>query len=188
MIIPPGYAHIQHFFGGSAAPNGAAVTYGIGGFGFADPESAAVQMHLTFGLTIMPHLALDLQLQETRAKFGPNSTGPFGLHTENISGGVSGGTFPPQVAFLVEKRTAAGGRSGRGRLYLPGIIETLADNGGNIALAVLTGWEGILDDWLADIEAVSTGMFLLHTASSDPTKVTKLSLDPKVATQRRRLR
>lgn len=188
MIIPAGYSHIQHFFDGVGLPNGAAVTYGISGFGTEGPEEAASEMHTVFADRWLPVLSNNIRLVETRAKAGPNETGPFATWTEPLPGEGTGPVVPPNTCLLVEKRTELGGRSGRGRCYIPGLLEASVDDGGNINPGDLAGWNVLAQDWLDDIEAITLGMFLFHSASSDPTRVTNLAVDPVVATQRRRLR
>jgi hypothetical protein len=188
VIIPLGYAHVQHFFGGTGLPNGAAVTYGIAGFGASSAYDAALQLHLDFGTNWLPQLSNTARLEKTRVKYGPNATGPFAEYAENIVGGTSGTQMPPNVALLVEKKTAVGGKSGAGRLYIPGIPEAVAGADGAIAPANMTAFQTVANAWLADIETTFTGMVLLHSASSDPTAVTNLVIDPLAATQRRRLR
>lgn len=188
MIIPVGYAHIQHFFSGAGLPNGAAVTYGVGGFGSGSAVELAEAMHNVFAVNWLPRIMDTARLEATRAKFGPNAFGPFATWTEPLTGGGLGPQAAPNIALLVEKVTASGGRSGRGRCYIPAINEEGVRADGSLLGSDLAAFQTIVDEWLVDIEANTSGMFLFHAASSDPTKVTKLNVDPKVATQRRRLR
>lgn len=188
MIIPPGYAHVQHFFGGPGLPNGAAVTYGVSGFLSGGLSGAAVALHLAFADAWENGICNSVHLEETRVKQGPNATGPFYAHQEVIPMAVTGSQLPPNVALLVEKRTELGGRSGRGRFYIPGLPESDVDAAGVIVPANVVGFQAAADAFLAAVEGIATGMFLLHSASSDPTRVTDLTIDPVAATQRRRLR
>lgn len=188
MIIPPGFAHVQHFFAGFGLPNGAAVTYGIAGFGVSTPEAAAELLHDAYRTTILTLCSNAIELRETRVKYGPNATGPFGSHIETFAGALAVPMVAPNTAVLVEKRTESGGRSGRGRFYVPGAGETAVLDSGSINPASLPLWQTEANDFLALIETSFVGMVLLHNASSDPTTVTNLTIDPVAATQRRRLR
>lgn len=137
--------------------------------------------------------------------------------TEDGGGNTSLG-MPPNVAYLVEKRTSLGGRRGVGRMYVPGVPETNVDDAGNIVGTSLSGINTQLTEMLAGLLGAATGSYtglavtpvLLHSNSStttrttapgsvtitrtegaaggSPTPITQLQLDPKVATQRRRLR
>lgn len=188
MIIPVGYYHIQHFFGGTSLPNGAAITYGLGGFGAGTPAEAAEACHDAFASTFLLDMSSTTQIVETRAKAGPNDVGPFGSYTEILVGGQTDSPVPPNTALLVEKRTAVGGRSGRGRFYLPGVPEGSVPGSGILTVTIQGFWQARADAFLTALETFSTGMYVLHNTSSDPTSVTDLQVDPVVATQRRRLR
>lgn len=188
MIIPVGYAHIQHFFSGANLPQGAAITYGVGGFGENDPATLAALLHDALGDTWAGNWSTGITLSETRAKFGPNASGPFGSHVEARAGTNVSSALPPNVALLIEKRTNAGGRDGRGRLYMPGIVEPNVDAAGFIVPGAITTYQTAATAWRTRINEVTTGMFVFHRSASDPTPVTALQIDPVAATQRRRLR
>lgn len=188
MIIPVGFAQVTHFFSGASAPNGAAVTYGISGFGTGTALEQAEALHDAFELRFKDFLVSTLALDSTRLKYGPNATGPFYEFTDRRFMAASGAGVPPNTAALVEKRTALGGRSGRGRMFIPGLQESNVETGGEISLGLYSLFNASLAAWLADIETLATNMVLFHNASSDPTIVDSLDLDPLTATQRRRLR
>lgn len=125
-----------------------------------------------------------------------------------VHAGTGGATYanplPQNCALLVHKRTATGGRRGRGRIYMPWVNEQNVDANGVIATTQLatyqTAWSGIL----TDLNALDTGtagdfgdtfahMFVLHSpkggvSGGPPSQVTALQCDSTIATQRRRLR
>lgn len=110
-----------------------------------------------------------------------------------VVGSSSGAALPPNVAALIHKSTDRGGRSGKGRAFLPGLSEGAVDSAGNISAAFITQINGDLD---SAFTALASSVYvdelkLWHQESiSNPTgdSITGLSIDPKVATQRRRLR
>lgn len=110
----------------------------------------------------------------------------------NTGGGASGYDLdPPNVSILVKKSTAAAGRQGRGRIYWPVAGSAFSNNIGVLDGTTLAGLQAAFDDFLAGLDANGATMFLLHGAGlpiTDPSEVTSLTVDPKVATQRRRLR
>lgn len=188
LIIPLGYAQISHFFTGTALPNGAAVTYGVQNLVAGGAEALAEVCHVQFAEKWMPLLNNSVTLVTTRAKLGPNATGPFAEFTDPEVGSGGGEPEPPNVAFLIEKRTAVGGRSGQGRFYLPGAETAQIVAGGGIAAATLTSANAIAAAWFTAMDVEGAPLVLLHSASSDPTPLTSVTVDPKSATQRRRLR
>lgn len=116
-------------------------------------------------------------------------------HLEPVVGEATGQTLPPNVAVLVQKRTAEGGRRNRGRMYLPpyGFSEGVIDQAGAIDSTELAGLQAKLDAFLVALEANDAPMVILHWSEvpdSDlvPTTVTSLQAVSTVATQRRRLR
>lgn len=188
MRIPDGYAHVAHFFEGTSVPNGAAVTYGIAVGGSWTPAVAAETLHGYFATHLMPNLVNAIAVRSTRVKFGPNATGPFGDYTDVVAGSVVGPQCPPNTAYLIEKHTQLGGRQGAGRFYLPGCAEADVADGGTVNGTRVDAIVADLEAWLNQMETNLHAMVLLHNSSLTPTPVTSLSVDPIVATRRRRLR
>lgn len=98
-------------------------------------------------------------------------------------------TTPQNVSLLVRKGTDHGGRAGRGRMFLP----PFALDEGNVSV------NGMLDDgFVVDTQAILAGFLvaadwvLLHDTATPgspaPYPITNLTLDTRIATQRRRLR
>jgi hypothetical protein len=188
MIIPVGYAHVQHFFTGLAAPNGAAVTYGIQLAGATGGATRAIELHDAFGDAFMPEVTSQLTLSETHVKYGPNSVGPTYVFAGPVNGSNGGPPAPPNTAFLLEKKAALGGRKNRGRMFLPGVDGDEFSPGGVISSGRFGTLTAAAANFLDALETLESPMVILHSASSDPSTVTELLLDPVLATQRRRLR
>lgn len=107
-------------------------------------------------------------------------------------GGRSIGTFPPNVACLIHKRTARGGRRGRGRMFIPWILSTTeVGEDGVIQAARITALNAALLIFKNQLTAQSDPMVILHSPGSTspgaPDVVTSLYASNLVATQRRRL-
>jgi len=99
---------------------------------------------------------------------------------------------PPQVAYILQKRTALSGRRNRGRMYLPASNEANITSTGRLAageVTILNGCAGAMYTALANPAGNNTaGPVLLHSeAPSTPTLVTEFEASDVVATQRRRL-
>lgn len=188
MIIPTGYAQVNFRYSGLAAPLGAENVIGVDNnldLGPADIAAAAITAWTD---NIAALCVNDLTLSSVLVKLGPNETG---LSAEVGSGqtGASGSAgMTPQNALLVHKVSTRGGRKGRGRLYLPGITEGTADESGNIASGTVAIYQAGFDGFLADMDSATLPIVLLHGDSTSPSLVTALTVDARIATQRRRNR
>lgn len=108
-----------------------------------------------------------------------------------VSGLRVGDALPNNCAALVRKLSAVGGRRNRGRAYMPGVLDVDAGNNGVLTTGALAQFQ---NDWdlvesnlvaLIDVE----GLVILHdSAPFTPTAITALTVQNKIATQRRRLR
>ena len=194
MIIPVGFAQVNMLFTGGALPRGAQVTFGVD---LEDPgdDPTAVANHVILSATsadFMDSLVDDIVLSSVLVKFGPVATGPSVEVPCDIDGGASSSGVSPNVSLLVKKVTSAGGRSGRGRFYLPGAPESMVTDAGNIDSSAGSTLQGQLDSFLGTLATAGVPMVLLHADLSapidTPLPVTDLLLDGRAATQRRRLR
>lgn len=188
MIIPVGSAHVIHVFEGDTLPNGAATTYGIRLLGGVFGVDYAAALHDAFADAFMPLLCDGTVLRRTLVKEGPSATGPTFEYAEDRPGAVTGSPATPQVAFLLRKRTAMGGRMNRGRMFLPGVPEFSVNGAGVVIPSEIAALQTASNALLAAIDTLQGEMVILHSASSDPTSVISLQADSRVATQRRRLR
>lgn len=133
------------------------------------------------------------------------------------AGAQAGAGYPPNVAIVVEKITSRAGRRGRGRMFIPGVPESNADDNGLLGTNA-TAWNNQGTSFLNTLAAAAGGSavgspvvpLLFHgptsvttvttgpgirtvtttegAAGPDPDVITGLVVDPKLATQRRRLR
>jgi hypothetical protein len=105
-------------------------------------------------------------------------------------------SFPmwPNTAILVRKGTDLGGRRNRGRMYVPGAaIRSAISVAGVIDSLFLADFNTNLATFLSTVNAGTgfnaTELGVLHSEPpSAPAEITSLVAQPKVATQRRRLR
>jgi len=123
------------------------------------------------------------------------STGPqIGTGTTFESGSNPGVLpVPSNCAILVQKRTARGGRKGRGRAYFPPIYptENSVNPNGDLFSTTLTAWQDAMNEFHTTLAASGRPMVLLHSEEAGaiaPDPVTSLVVAPKIATQRTRLR
>lgn len=209
MIIPEGFAEITYRFEGQRLPNGAAVVFGVQNAGNLSATAVATAARTAATTGLMTNLNSGVGLVEVLAKLGPNEDGPSASATGTIAGGVAiADALAPNSAFLVTKNTARGGRRGKGRLFLPGVSETVVDGNGDIAPATATNLQAELTEWLGNLNTAGIPMVLLHGPPTSwvlvdgqprrrpiggnwddvPNTVQSLALQTRIATQRRRLR
>jgi hypothetical protein len=203
QIVPAGYARVVHSLElvGDAEPM--AITYGVGPIDLADdPQAVVTGLHNAFGTHLAPRVSNQYVLAQTELLYQFASlpsdpvvylaSTPIACTQENMA-------LPQNSATLVHKRTSLGGARGRGRLYVPGVPEGEVSPTGILVAAWRTTLGASFTSFLAAIEAAipgpNTGMVLLHQSVGTPppgfpppTIVTALTVDPRIATQRRRLR
>lgn len=109
-----------------------------------------------------------------------------------VVGTVSSQTaVPVNAAVLVQKRTARGGRMGRGRLFWPPgqLLETTVSPSGLISPAQLTDQQTKFTALLSQLNGNDVSMRLLHDdAIAAPDPVTSLVVQAVMASQRTRMR
>lgn len=191
-VIPVGYAQANLVFGGIAAPTGAEVTLGldIGGF-TGSPTDAAEEVRDSWVSNVMPDLGNNLILSVVRVKFGPITTGPSGEASSGAAGGDGTNGASPAVSYLARKHTDFGGRAGSGRFYIPGVTENAINVDGSLTSAKRTDLTDGITSFAAALVVANLDPVLLHGVGSPlvaPTPITSFTVDPFVATQRRRQR
>jgi len=191
MNIPEGYAQINHFFGGTAFPRGAQVTYGVAPVDGASAIHVATEAQAAFEAEWKSQMPSNVTLLKTRCKLGPNDTGAFAETGTSFAGTYSTAPDSPQVAVLMRKATAEGGRHNTGRMFLPVAAEVDTISGGLLDPTAQAGMQTRANNWLADIEG-GTYIETLELLHADPlltpTHIVALTIEAQLATQRRRLR
>jgi hypothetical protein len=178
-------------FTGEAVPNGAAVVLALDNPGMAVALADVADELTTNLIQVMDNFVTTLTLSSVLVKQGPDETGPSGVFSYSLTGNYGAGACPPNTSVLISKVTNQGGRSGRGRMYWPGIREDQIDNGGMLNSGLLAGVQAGFDGFLADMATSGLQLVLEHGPDSPfgiPGVVSALPVSSKVATQRRRLR
>lgn len=203
LNLPTGYYLAQLFFTGNAAPTGAAITFaGRDVGGSTSAAGIAGIIATTWGTNLDNETNSLLTLGTVRVKKGPMEDGPFGVVNTANTGNKAASAASPNVAYLVRKNTALGGKKGSGRLYMPGVAEADVNENGDLVAARLTALQSAWQNFHAALQTATVPMYLAHSHGTyvntkgqtitvpaiTPSEVTSLSLDNRVATQRRRLR
>jgi hypothetical protein len=192
--IPNGYAQIQMHFNLSGDPEPILVTFGIettAGL-LADRITAMNTIKSAYMSAMLNRHTGSYTLTKVVGKFGP---GPNHVIVESDTApavfGNAGVAASQNNAVLVRKLTGQAGRHNKGRMYLPPMVRTDIGPDGALMPATAADWRTQLEGFRVAITAAQgTGnMVILHNdPAMTPTIVTSLVVDPRIATQRRRLR
>jgi hypothetical protein len=194
MPTAPGYADITVRLRHAMLSRSCALTFGVQP-SETDPMdvAASVLAAITGASSLEGLMDNDVTIVGVRASLGTDGS-------EDIVGEISttllcDGVFaapPANCAVLIHKRSARGGRRGRGRLFVPwALSEGDVDEVGKITPARVTAMQTIANNLLSNLSTQLVPMVILHNAGittpGAPNTVTSLVVDPLISTQRRRL-
>lgn len=198
LVIPPGYGLAAYEFTSATGTAPFVTTIGVdlsdAGGDFVAAANAAFS---AYAGQIMPITDNDLTLSRVVLSIGQDGPGGSVDSTRTPVQGGSTGTFAPvAMAPVVRKVTAQIGRSGRGRMFLPGLIqEAGVDPTGGLTNTFRNQLQGKVDDFLEvlqvpGIDEPSLPPVLLHSAGLDiaPTPIQSLLVTPLVGWIRGRIR
>lgn len=192
--IPEGFAQINYVFGLTGDNEEMMVTDGLGLNATESTDDLAI-VNAAFAafqtrFKAFFYSAYTIKRADARLNRGAGIISVSSSATP-VAGTGSSQPLPQNCAYLIHKQTAAGGRSGKGRWYMPSAAEGVVDSVGNIDSATITAMNTACAGYISDMGAIIgvDSTFLLHSLVGDiPNAVVSMVLDGKIATQRRRLR
>jgi len=193
MIITPGYAAISMPFAHSGLARRAFITFGVKNNTTSESPASianAVFAAATAATSLMSRIDADVVMGPVQAAVAQDFTAPLtGEGASTQAGGLVGSSVPSNVAVLIKKTSATGGRIGRGRNFLPWAVdEATVDQVGIIAVSQVALIQTAVTNFLNNLSAGNVPMVILHSTDQGlPPLVTALTPDRLVATQRRRL-
>jgi hypothetical protein len=154
-----------------------------------DDRDAFMSAFGSLWVALRPYISSDVHVSEIRFYNMPTVSGPVGdpafTHVETLPGtGSAAAELPPQVAASVTWITAI--RRRWGRIYLPGLVNTVLDHGrfsttfvGVVATAI--------DAFGTALRGDGQGLVVWHRSSWTPTDTTEYRVDdvPDVIRRRR---
>lgn len=194
VIIPPGFGQVRLVWETAGLTRPMVVTHGIAAVGL---EATDVADDIYTDVTGAGGIAEAAFMSSQYTFKGVTVTvmknlGPFiGEHLADVVGTGSIDSMPPNCAVLIRKSTGLGGRRGRGRMFVPPYnpAESVVGPSGTIATTPLGLLQTRWGQYLSFLSGASMPMQLLHSQPGfEPVEVTALSVQSRVATQRRRLR
>lgn len=195
LVIPVGYAQCSMVFYRDGDLEEMDCTFGVA---TSDLENTASDVALAvghvFSSTGLPN---GVHLVRVKCLVAQEGDVPQSQEATAIANGSGTAKLLPQnCAMLWKKITGHGGRRGRGRMYLPFVREDDCDDVGNLSSTTITAQQTTADLFLAELadtaHGAATPMVLLHHQGESlvplPYPVTGLVVDPRIGSQRQRLR
>jgi hypothetical protein len=188
--VPAGYARFNYIITLNTDPDPMMVTLAadIAVVTFSDVEGICNDA-MEASRPVFEDITTAYALERVDGYFG--GSGLVGVSTDPaIVGTDAGNSLTQNTAYLIHKNTGQGGRRNRGRMFIPGVHQDNANSDGTLAPGVVPAWNIRLDDWLTNLQAYAwcIEVVLLHGDGGEPTIIQSLTMDQRVATQRRRLR
>lgn len=204
LVIPPGFGLAAIELAGSAGTPTHVTTIGIdlseAGGDFVLAANGVMQAYIRGFRTVTANA-----LTISRVTLSVGSDGPGGSVESNLSpvvGGQAGNFESVAMAPIARKITNRLGRSGRGRMFLPGVLTTTdVDINGTVAPAKRTTLNSACSVFMANLELgdpdatppeIDTPPLppvLLHSiAPTTPTPISELIVQPTVGWIRGRIR
>lgn len=197
MPTAAGYAQCSYRLKHSALPRNAYITFGVHPT-LTDPVAIATAIAVAY-TPIQTFMDSNVTMTEVRVSYGIDGSADLvGIAPAVLVGSRSGNSSPPNVATLLHKQSARGGRRGRGRMFIPWWSSTIDyDEVGAFNSTYLTNANTAAASWLTAMSTGGVPVVLLHrnskpgiphpTPPGAPNTVTSMTCDGLVATQRRRL-
>lgn len=198
VIIPEGYAQVTLTFNAPNTFRGqTALVLGFGGPLGDDPTPLgefAEAVALSYADNLAAQADSQMSLVSVRV-VGPTTAAEY---PANVPGGATLDDAPPNLALLVSHLTPRRGRRGRGRSFLYGFLsDTHVNVNGTVTTARLLQMQDVWTAFIADLtdpaqpgvnHVILQGDGGTTPPLSPPPQVTSSVVQPRCATQRRRLR
>jgi hypothetical protein len=188
IVVPPGFANVRVLYINGSSGMSLSNSYGVD---VATPLTQTDVNNLSSALAVSykPVLSTGSLFSGIHVEEGQDGDPLVWDSTTGVGAGSRTVSAPatPQVQFLMDKRTALGGRKHRGRTFLGDVAEGDVDLTGTVLAATVT----LLTTFGVNVKANFTagawaGMCILHSDATVPTPVTTFTPDPLAATLRPR--
>ena len=189
-LIPADYANVAIRATHPSSTHVSVVTFGVKNDSIqTTPAGIAGLVWGAFFDTVLPALDSDVVFGPVQVSYNAGLGVITGDGADSDNGGAAINSIPVNGALLVRKFSGQAGRGGRGRFYWPfALNEAQVDEVGIIDGTTRSDHQELQDDFLSQLAANDIPMYILHTGAGSPALVTSLGVQPKIGTQRRRLR
>lgn len=196
LFLPVGFYTYTFAFDGTSLPTGAAMT-GCGIVTNAStPLATAQALRGEFLSRLSPFQPSTVNLKSTYVRYGSDDgTGLSATDFTQGTGASSSAPASPGVALLIRHQTGLGGRRGRGRWFMPGVLEPQVDGAGTVLSTFVTSVNAALATMLTNLSTQGIPLAVGHrypalqtTGRLAPNVIIESRLDSRLATQRKRQR
>jgi hypothetical protein len=192
VVIPPGFAESTFVFnGGPSDPmtNVLGLSNGNGETASDIAEACRLAYQGFVGAVPLTYQIASLTFERVTTRSNLAGTMETGEAVSGAVGGAGGQPLPWNTSALIVKRTAVGGRRGRGRWYYMGLTESETSDGAFIPAGVISVVNVAFANFYANLVTAGLVPVVLHdTLAVAPTTITGFEVQARLATQRRRLR
>lgn len=193
LVIPPGFAEIALFLSFENDPEPMVTTIGMS---TTDPLTVTdlEDLGTAFHTALDDELVDEMTLIKVKSTEGNDGSPIITEANMALDFSNSGAPLLPNTAVLVRKNTGVGGRSQRGRMYIPGYRAESVFSYGVIDPTNVLSLQGAITDVFENFVGLGAPWgvpVLLHTTDAPdttPTELVSLTVEARLATQRRRLR
>lgn len=188
IVIPAGFVEVTAHFSTGGGSRPCVSVYGCKG-GVAPPAQSEIdQLSLALGNAYKARLNGGGGWQGIRAVFLNGGVLQVLTSVSGAGAGASGSALcPPNVQVLIRKQTLLFGRQGMGRTFIGDVPEANINDNGGLDGTALTNYGNMATAINGAFNAAPfVGMYLLHPNATAPTLVNSFTVEPKVATLRRR--
>lgn len=202
VVIAEGFAQVSIKMRNAGDPDPWYVVFGVDTNASTEsPETLATEIFVTFAAYWANRFSTATAIESAILRTG-SGTGATVAESSlpAVNGSSTAAKLPQNCALLVRKNTSRGGRTGRGRMFVPNVLrEGDVDDVGVLQSSFRTELQNTASGWLQSMagggdaaQTTPTPMVLLHNVGAPggtvPTPVTSLTVDSVISTQRRRLR
>ena len=200
LVIPSGHGTYAHHFTILGDQQEMLITGGYEAQGaLTTPEQIATALHNAAKTLVNARCPTQLTLKRTTCTLlvAPGQDPLVGERLDPSTGGrASTNLLTQNTAWLIQKKTALGGRRNRGRWFFPGVPDVSVNDAGVVNTNEVTDWGTALAAYIVNLQNSTEveRLVLFHTlppgatTGPPPTTITSMVCDGTVATQRQRLR
>lgn len=203
VIVPVGYGQAAFIFSATVGTPEFVTTIGVDLDGVGGNFiGAADHLFDAYNDAFMGTTSSMLSLDRVNLTIGVDGGGNGSVSSTRPSevGGDVGNWLPINVGVILRKQTYMLGRAGRGRMFLPGVLNnSQVSEGGVVSQSAIDGLTQFGNKFLDSIkaldapdapEATMTPMepVLLHSGEMVPTPISSMGVAPLIGVQRKRVR
>lgn len=204
LWIPDEFTQLSFIHTSTLTPDSIVTTLGVSAVGDEIDQAQLDAIKTAWATHLVDNMddSITFVRVDSAEQAGVTLTSASGAQGTTVGTGAS-----LNCAAIIKKVTGQPGRKGRGRMYLPTVAEANVDAGGNLTSGFIDAMNDSMADFVADSLAAGAVFYLLHSMGWNgtladkpafpgtgpgqaglPDLITSFVCQPKIGTQRRRIR